>query len=85
MQTHKEKMMKKFLNACKVAVLSALAAVSVFMMAGCSEADRAGNPDAYASLFGIYVPWWSVWVTLGIVVVVVIALILKGMFSELKK
>lgn len=77
--------MKKFLSACKATAFSVLAMASVFMMAGCSADEVATNHDAYASLFGIEVPQWSVWVTLGVVVIVVIALILKGLFSELKK
>ncbi len=44
------------------------------------------NGTGYMSLFGVVVfPTYFAWIVVAIIVIVVIALILKGFFSEIKK
>lgn len=36
-------------------------------------------------LFGIPVPWWLIWVIVGIAVLVIVIFIAKGFIDEMKK
>ncbi|MDR3053707.1 MAG: hypothetical protein LBU48_07600 [Coriobacteriales bacterium] len=43
------------------------------------------EPTWLEKLFGVPIPDYVIWIALGVIVLVVIAFILKGFFSELKK
>jgi hypothetical protein len=75
--------MKRLTNVFKAAGISALMTLCVTFPAFAEEASS-DTTDAL-TLFGFAIPWIAVWIALGIIVIVVIGLVLKGFFSEIKK